>query len=160
MPSAKKTEEKKSGGIMNWLNKLNSPEADTSASGLMGSITLLVGLVLFIILAVFYMLKTSEASNILALIDKVVVIISIGSALLGIRKFSGVLCSNKYHIEGSDLKSIADMIHNGGKDVDDDRHRGSYEHEEEDEGETFVKDIEHEEAGETILGTKSKRKRR
>lgn len=158
MPSAKKTEEKKSGGIMNWLNKLNSPETDTSASGLMGSITLLVGLVIFIILAVFYMIKTSEAVNILALIDKDVVIISIGSALLGIRKFSGVLRSNKYHIEGSDLKSIADMIHNGGKDVDDDRHRGAYE--EENEGEAFVNDIEHGEAGETLLGTKSKRKRR
>lgn len=143
---------------MNWLNKLNSPETDTSASGLMGSITLLIGLFIFIVLAVFYMIKTSEASNILALIDKDVVIISIGSALLGIRKFSGVLRSNKYHIEGSDLKSIADMIHNGGKDVEDDRYRASYE--EENEGEAFVNDIEHEEANETLLGTKSKRKRR
>lgn len=143
---------------MAWLNKLNSPETDTSASGLMGSITLLIGLVIFIVLAVFYMIKTSEASNILALIDKDVVIISIGSALLGIRKFSGVLRSNKYHIEGSDLKSIADMIHNGGKEVDSDDNRASYE--EENECETFVNDIEHEEANETLLGTKSKRKRR
>lgn len=158
MPPAKKTQEKKTGGLMNWLNKLNSPETDTSASGLMGSITLLVGLVLFIILAVFYMLKTSEASNILALIDKDVVIISIGSALLGIRKFTGALRSSKYHIEGADLKSIADMIHNGGQEATSDRYRASDE--EEDEGETFVNDIEHEEAGETLLGTKSKRKRR
>lgn len=68
---------------------------ETSATGFCGVITSFLSLIAFIALVVFYFVKTSEAANILQMMDKIIAIFGIGAALLGARKISGAIASAK-----------------------------------------------------------------
>lgn len=68
-------------------------DGSTSATGFVGVILSLVCILMSVAIFVFYFINTSEAENILALLDKVIIMLGIGSALLGTRKISGVIGS-------------------------------------------------------------------
>lgn len=76
-------------------NSFASEGKDVSASGLMGSITLFIGLILVITITIFYMLNTGQNATILTLVDHFISIILIGSALLGVRKVSSILPTSR-----------------------------------------------------------------
>lgn len=93
-----------------WRNMITnsnitaSSDSDISATGAMGSISISIGLVAFLVLIIFYMFRVSEASNIILFLDKTVIIMSLGSGLLGVRKVSSVIGSKK--VEGHTLDSM------------------------------------------------------
>ena len=68
-------------------------DGSTSATGFIGVILSLVCILMAVAIFVFYFMHTGEAENILALADKVIIMLGIGSALLGTRKISGVIGS-------------------------------------------------------------------
>lgn len=68
-------------------------DGSTSATGFVGVILSLVCILMAVAIFVFYFIHTGEAENILALLDKVIIMLGIGSALLGTRKISGVIGS-------------------------------------------------------------------
>ena len=71
----------------------------TSATGFIGVILSLVCILMAVAIFIFYFVNTKEAENILSLLDKVIIMLGIGSALLGTRKISGVIGS-KNNAEG------------------------------------------------------------
>ena len=91
----KGTEEKVSYFRNMITNRYAAHNKDISATGTMGSITMLVGLLIFVILCIFYIINISEAGNIILLIDKAIIIITLGASLLGVRKVSSVIGSKK-----------------------------------------------------------------
>ena len=68
-------------------------DGSTSATGFIGVILSLVCILMAVAIFIFYFMHTGEAENILALADKVIIMLGIGSALLGTRKISGVIGS-------------------------------------------------------------------
>lgn len=68
-------------------------DGSTSATGFVGVILSLVCIVMAVAIFVFYFANTDEAEHILSLLDKVIIMLGIGSALLGTRKISGVIGS-------------------------------------------------------------------
>lgn len=68
---------------------------ETSATGFCGVLLTLVSLLVFLGLFVFYLINQEEAGNILEFVDKVIVILGIGSALLGTRKISGAIANRR-----------------------------------------------------------------
>lgn len=68
-------------------------DGSTSATGFIGVILSLVCILMTVAIFMFYFMHTGEAENILALADKVIIMLGIGSALLGTRKISGVIGS-------------------------------------------------------------------
>ena len=68
-------------------------DGSTSATGFIGVILSLVSILMAVAIFMFYFMHTGEAENILALADKVIIMLGIGSALLGTRKISGVIGS-------------------------------------------------------------------
>jgi cadmium resistance protein CadD (predicted permease) len=68
-------------------------DGSTSATGFVGVILSLVCIVMAVSIFVFYFVNTAQAENILKLLDKVIIMLGISSALLGTRKISGVIGS-------------------------------------------------------------------
>lgn len=68
-------------------------DGSTSATGFVGVILSLVCILMAVAIFIFYFINVKEADNILALLDKVIIMLGIGSALLGTRKISGVIGS-------------------------------------------------------------------
>lgn len=68
---------------------------ETSATGFCGVLLTFVAILVFLGLFVFYLVNQDEAGNILEFVDKVIVILGIGSALLGTRKISGALANRR-----------------------------------------------------------------
>jgi hypothetical protein len=68
---------------------------ETSATGFCGVILTFTAILVFLGLFVFYLVNQDEAGNILEFVDKVIVILGIGSALLGTRKISGALANRR-----------------------------------------------------------------
>jgi len=66
----------------------------TSATGVVGVLYELITLVILVALVIFYFVKQDEASNIMAMIDKITIVMGIGAALLGTRKISGAIAHN------------------------------------------------------------------
>lgn len=64
----------------------NSKNNKTSASGLVGVLFCLVGLMLFVGSIVCYFGKIGDSSLLLELLDKILLLIGAGSCLLGVRK--------------------------------------------------------------------------
>lgn len=81
---------------------------ETSATGFCGVVLVLVSMMIFIGLFVFYMCNLSEAEHILEFVDKVIVVLGIGSALLGTRKISGALANKKSNADV--IKMVEDAI--------------------------------------------------
>lgn len=81
---------------------------ETSATGFCGVILTFTAILVFLGLFVFYLVNQDEAGNILEFVDKVIVILGIGSALLGTRKISGALANRR---SNSDIvKMVEDAI--------------------------------------------------
>ena len=78
----------------------DTDSGETSASGLCGTILVLVPLAVFVILTIFYFFNTPEATNIFTLMDKLPFWAGIGAGLLGLRKFSTVIGNNRLNIGG------------------------------------------------------------
>lgn len=68
---------------------------ETSATGFCGVILTFTAILVFLGLFVFYLVNQDEAGNILEFVDKVIVILGIGSALLGTRKISGAIANRR-----------------------------------------------------------------
>lgn len=64
----------------------NSKNNKTSASGLVGVLFCIVGLILFVGSIVCYFGKIGDSSLVLELLDKILLLIGAGSCLLGVRK--------------------------------------------------------------------------
>lgn len=64
----------------------NSKNNKTSASGVVGVLFCLVGLMLFVGSIVCYFLSIGESSLLMSLLDKILLLIGAGSCLLGVRK--------------------------------------------------------------------------
>ena len=68
-------------------------DGSTSATGFVGVILSLVCILMAVAIFIFYFVNVKEADHVLALLDKVIIMLGIGSALLGTRKISGVIGS-------------------------------------------------------------------
>ena len=64
----------------------NSKTNKTSASGVVGVLFCLVGLILFVGSIVCYFFSIGESSLLMSLLDKILLLIGAGSCLLGVRK--------------------------------------------------------------------------
>ena len=81
---------------------------ETSATGFCGVLLTFVSILVFLGLFVFYLVNQEEAGNILEFVDKVIVILGIGSALLGTRKISGALANRRSNEDI--IKMVEDAI--------------------------------------------------
>ena len=81
---------------------------ETSATGFCGVLLTFVSIVVFLGLFIFYLVNQDEAGNILEFVDKVIVILGIGSALLGTRKISGALANRRSNEDI--IKMVEDAI--------------------------------------------------
>lgn len=73
-----------------------------SATGFMGIISGIMALILILTLVVYFFCKPDQATVVLELVDKIIVIFSISAGLLGVRKISGVIGNAKFSAgEGS-----------------------------------------------------------
>jgi len=68
---------------------------EISASGLMGSLTLFIGLLESLVIVGFYMFNRSESSTIVSLMQESITIIFLGATLLGIRKVSSAIPNSR-----------------------------------------------------------------
>lgn len=68
-------------------------DGSTSATGFVGVILSLVCILMAVAIFIFYFVNVKEADHALAFLDKVIIMLGIGSALLGTRKISGVIGS-------------------------------------------------------------------
>ena len=64
----------------------NTKTNKTSASGVIGVLFCLVGLILFVGSVVCYFLSIGDSSLLMSLLDKILLLIGAGSFLLGVRK--------------------------------------------------------------------------
>ena len=69
---------------------LNSKTNKTSASGLVGVLFCLVGLLLFSITTICYFFGIGDSSLMMTLLDKILILIACGACLLGVRKYGGI----------------------------------------------------------------------
>lgn len=80
----------------NFLEMISSGRTgETSATGACGVFLCFLSIIAIIAIFVFYFFNISEASHLLELFDKVIVVLGIGAALLGTRKISGAITSMK-----------------------------------------------------------------
>lgn len=68
----------------------NSKTNKTSASGLVGVLFCLVGLLLFSITTICYFFGIGDSSLMMTLLDKILILIACGACLLGVRKYGGI----------------------------------------------------------------------
>lgn len=78
----------------------------TSATGTIGVFLCLISMLIIICSFFFYFLNLEEAEHILDFIDKAIIILGIGAALLGTRKVTGALCT----VKGSNAVGHAEDI--------------------------------------------------
>mgnify|MGYP003293913013 CR=1 FL=1 len=64
----------------------NSKNNKTSASGVVGVLFCIVGLLLFVASIVCYFFSIGDSSLLMSLLDKILLLIGAGSCLLGVRK--------------------------------------------------------------------------
>ena len=64
----------------------NTKSHKTSATGVVGVLFCLVGLLLFVGSIICYFLSIGESSLLMSLLDKILLLIGAGSCLLGVRK--------------------------------------------------------------------------
>ena len=67
----------------------------TSATGTIGVLLCLLSMMMILFAFIFYFMNLEEANNIMMFIDKAIIILGIGAALLGARKVTGVVSSIK-----------------------------------------------------------------
>ena len=75
----------------------------TSATGTAGIVLCFLSVVVIIAVLIMYFAHPDEADNVLALFDKITVVLGIGAALLGTRKISGALA-------GRTTANVVDLV--------------------------------------------------
>ena len=80
----------------------------TSATGTIGVFLCLLAMIMILFTFIFYFINLDEASNIMMFIDKAIIILGIGAALLGARKVTGAVSS----IKGSQAVQHAEDLTN------------------------------------------------
>lgn len=85
----------------------SSGSGQTSATGTIGVILCLLSIIMIATLFIYYFINIDDVKNIMDFFDKAMIILGIGSALLGTRKISGAFGSKK--INGS---NIIDTVEN------------------------------------------------
>ena len=78
----------------------------TSATGTIGVLLCFLSMIMVLFTFIFYFLNLEEAHNILLFIDKAIIILGIGAALLGARKVTGAVSS----IKGSNAVQHAEEL--------------------------------------------------
>ena len=78
----------------------------TSATGTIGVLLCLLSMIMILFTFIFYFLNLEEAHNIMMFIDKSIIILGIGAALLGARKVTGAVSS----IKGSNAVQHAEEL--------------------------------------------------
>lgn len=75
----------------------------TSATGTAGIVLCFLSVVVIIAVLIMYFVHPDEADNVLAIFDKITVVLGIGAALLGTRKISGALA-------GRTTANVVDLV--------------------------------------------------
>lgn len=68
---------------------------ETSATGFCGMVLCLISIIAIFAIMIFYFFNISEATHLLEMFDKIIVVLGIGAALLGTRKISGAIASTR-----------------------------------------------------------------
>lgn len=72
----------------------NARENKISASGVVGVLFCIVGLLLFVVSAICFFCSVGDSTFLMSLIDKILILIGSGTCLLGVRKV-GSMVGNK-----------------------------------------------------------------
>lgn len=78
-----------------WIEVFMSHDGKTSSTILVGVITSLICLILFVTMVVFYMFNLPESSVILAFADKILTMFGIAAGLMGVKSISTSIAGNK-----------------------------------------------------------------
>ena len=84
-----------------WVEVFLNTNGKTSSTKLIGLLTAMICLLLFVIMVVFYMFNIQESGIILSFIDKIITMFGIAAGLMGIKSISSSIGSNKTIIENS-----------------------------------------------------------
>lgn len=76
----------------------NNPNGKTSSNKLVSVVTSFVCLFLFVVLVGYYFINPSEATNVLALIDKTTVYFSVAAGIMGVKTISSNFGGNRMSI--------------------------------------------------------------
>lgn len=88
------------------LDLVSNTEGESiSATGLCGTLIIMVSLFVFIACTVFYFCNTSEADNVFKLINSTVTIMGIGAGVLGVRRISSDFGPNNRIVIGGSANS-------------------------------------------------------
>ena len=82
-----------------WVEVFLNTNGKTSSTKLIGLLTAMICLLLFVIMVVFYMFNIQESGIILLFIDKIITIFGIAAGLMGIKSISSSIGTNKTIIE-------------------------------------------------------------
>ena len=84
-----------------WVEVFLNTNGKTSSTKLIGLLTAMICLLLFVIMVVFYMFNIQESGVILSCIDKIITIFGIAAGLMGIKSISSSIGANKTIIENT-----------------------------------------------------------
>ena len=84
-----------------WVEIFLNTNGKTSSTKLIGLLTAMICLLLFVIMVVFYMFNIPESGVILSFIDKIITIFGIAAGLMGIKSISSSIGANKTIIENT-----------------------------------------------------------
>ena len=84
-----------------WVEIFLNTYGKTSSTNLIGFLTSMICLLLFVIMVVFYMFNIPESGVILSFIDKIITIFGIAAGLMGIKSISSSIGANKTIIENT-----------------------------------------------------------
>lgn len=95
-----------------WAQIFSNANGKTSATALVGFISAMICLILFCVLVVFYFFNITEASTVMAIIDKTITYFSISAGLLGVRSISSTLANgDRIKIGNSDKDKDEEQPH-------------------------------------------------
>lgn len=100
------------------LNLFSKGKDEISSSGLVGLLLSMLSMILVAALVILFFVNSGLSESILSLIDKMIYIMGIGAALLGVRKIGGIIKANN-------SSSVADRVEKSihRDDYDDDGYR-------------------------------------
>ena len=84
-----------------WVEVFLNTNGKTSSTKLIGLLTAMICLLLFVTMVDFYMFNLPESGVILSFIDKIITIFGIAAGLMGIKSISSSIGANKTIIENT-----------------------------------------------------------
>ena len=84
-----------------WVEIFLNTNGKTSSTKLIGLLTAMICLLLFVIMVIFYMFNIPESGVILSFVDKIITMFGIAAGLMGIKSISSSIGANKTIIENS-----------------------------------------------------------